>query len=78
MKSGSVFLSQSWWYTENVNAGYMVNKPKKWIQWVIRQEVLKMKLNAGVKTKEFLSHTCMRDGLTERWSGYGGNCYCPS
>lgn len=56
----------------------MVNKPKKWIQWVIRQEVLKMKLKAGVKTKEFLSHRCTRDGLTERWSGYGGNCYCPS
>ncbi|KAB0392526.1 hypothetical protein E2I00_000066 [Balaenoptera physalus] len=61
-----IITTLSWWYTENVNGGYTVNKPKKWIRWVIRQEVLRMKLKAGVETKEFLNRRRTRDGLTER------------
>ena len=60
-----------------MSGGYKANEPKG-IQWVIRQDVLRMKLKAGVETKEFLSHRPVGDVLTERWSGDGDNRHCPS
>lgn len=51
----------------NTSGAYEFNKPK-WIPWIIRQKVLRVKLRARAETNESLSHRPMRYGLMEGWS----------